>query len=342
MVLVLDIIEIKMNFEANTIDDLMYDILEELIKRPFDVIPTKGASSEIFGAMLQLNNPRARLSSTETRGKTFSALGEFLWYLSKSNDLEFIMYYIIRYKNYSDDGKIVYGGYGPRLFNMRGKHNQINRVIELLKEKSTTRQAVIQLFDAEDLLEKHKDIPCTCSLQFILRDNKLNMIVFMRSNDAYWGLPHDIFCFTMIQEIVARSLNVELGIYKHSVASLHLYEVSVSDAKQYIGEGFQPTKAPMPEMPIGNPWESIQTLMQFEQEIRNDFTIPVENLKLDNYWLDFAYLLKILALFKNRKYELIESEKAKINSEIYSAIVQKKIDDNKSKFAKIKYNESRS
>lgn len=329
-----------MNFEAETIDDLMYDILEELIKRPFDVIPTKGASSEIFGAMLQLNNPRARLSRTETRGKTFSALGEFLWYLSKSNDLDFIMYYIVRYKNYSDDGKIVYGGYGPRLFNMRGKHNQINQVIELLKEKSTTRQAVIQLFDAEDLVKKHKDIPCTCNLQFILRNNKLNMIVFMRSNDAYLGLPHDIFCFTMIQEIVARSLNVELGIYKHAVGSLHLYEVNIKDAQQYIDEGCQPTKFPMPLMPLGNPWDSIEKLMRFEKEIRSDFTIAVESLELDNYWLDFAYLLKILSLFKNKQYELIETEKAKINSEIYSAIVQKKIDDNKPKFAKINKNES--
>ena len=329
-----------MNFEADTIDDLMHDILEELVARPFDVVPTKGASSEIFGAMLQLNNPRARLSRTETRGKTFSALGELLWYLSKSNDLEYIMYYIHRYKKYSDDGKIVYGGYGPRLFNMHGKYNQIETVIQLLKNKPTTRQAVIQLFDAEDLDTPHKDIPCTCTLQFILRNGKLNMFTSMRSNDAYLGLPHDIFCFTMLQEIIARSLDVELGIYKHAVCSLHLYEVNKKDAQQYIDEGLQSTKFPMPEMPQGDPWKSIEKLMQFENEIRSNSTIIVENLQLDSYWLDFAYLLKIWALFNQKKYDLIESEKDKITNEIYSVIVQKKVDDRKAKFAKIQKNES--
>jgi thymidylate synthase len=328
-----------MNFEADTIDDLMHDILKELVGRPFDVVPTKGASSEIFGAMLQLNNPRARLSRTETRGKTFSALGELLWYLSKSNDLEYIMYYIHRYKKYSDDGKIVYGGYGPRLFNMHGKYNQIDKVIQLLKNKPTTRQAVIQLFDAEDLAKPHNDIPCTCTLQFILRNGRLNMFTSMRSNDAYLGLPHDIFCFTMLQEIIARTLDVEIGIYKHAICSLHLYEINVKDAQQYIDEGVQSTKFPMPEMPRGNPWEAIEKLMKFETEIRNDSTITVENLKLDAYWLDFAYLLKILALFRQKKYELIEVEKEKIKYDIHSTIVQKKVDDIKAKFAKIQKNE---
>jgi thymidylate synthase len=38
------------------------------------------------------------------------------------------------------------------------------------------------------------------------------MVTTMRSNDAYLGLPHDVFCFTMLQEIIARSLGREIGI----------------------------------------------------------------------------------------------------------------------------------
>ena len=80
------------------------------------------------------------------------------------------------------------------------------RVIKTLSEKPTTRQAVVQILDAEDISEQHKNVPCTCTLQFFARGRRLHMVASMRSNDAYIGLPHDVFAFTMIQEIVARAL----------------------------------------------------------------------------------------------------------------------------------------
>ena len=61
---------------------------------------------------------------------------------------------------------------------------------------------------------------------------------YMRLNDALVGLPHDVFCFTMLQEIVARSLSVELGGYKHAVGSLHLYKTHVDAAHQFLEEGW--------------------------------------------------------------------------------------------------------
>src|SRR5688572_29511039 len=126
-----------MYFPSETLDDLLNDVFRELENRPFNIKTTRseknGNSSEIIGALIHLKNPRARLSRTETRGKPFSALGELIWYLSKSNDLDFITHYISQYAEESTDGKTVYGGYGPRLFNMHGKYDQIKNVISLLK-----------------------------------------------------------------------------------------------------------------------------------------------------------------------------------------------------------------
>ena len=93
-------------------------------------------------------------------------------------------------------------------------------MLSLLRDKSTSRRAVIQVFDAVDLTKPHKDIPCTCTLQLLLRDRRLHMLASMRSNDVFKGLPHDVFAFTMLQEIMARSLGVEIGTYKHAVGSL--------------------------------------------------------------------------------------------------------------------------
>jgi thymidylate synthase len=304
-----------------TLDDVLNDVYDDLLSLPFDVKPSRGITSEIRGASFELTNPLARLSRSEVKSKAFSAIGELLWYLSGSNKLEFIEHYISQYKDEEEEG-IIHGGYGPRLFNMREKYNQVNNVLSLLKENPNTRRAVIQLYDAADIAEKHKEIPCTCTMQFMIRNGKLQLYVSMRSNDAYKGLPHDVFAFTMFQEIMARTLKVELGSYYHSAGSLHLYSSNKKKVKEYLNEGFQPTNLNMPPMPEGDPWPSIQTLLEFEQHIRNTPEQGFEDLKMDQYWLDLAGLINIYALKRKRNNNHIKKILPRINP-IYKVFVKK-------------------
>ena len=196
-----------------TLDDVLRWTYESILREGQQIHPTKGPAKELTGVMLEISNPLARISQTETRGRPFSCLGELCWYLSKTNKLDFIEYYVPDYRNFADGDEIV-GGYGPRLFDWKSV-NQFAGVVDLLREKRDSRQAVIQLFDVLDLAGNYRDVPCTCTLQFMIRQGKLHLFAHMRSNDAFLGLPHDIFCFTMLQEIMARSLGVELGSYKH-------------------------------------------------------------------------------------------------------------------------------
>lgn len=279
-----------------SLDDIMHAVFTELLNRPFENQNKRGKSSEIIGISFTLIDPRARLSRSEIKSKAYSALGELLWYLAGSNNLKFIEHYIPIYKDDSDDGETLYGAYGPRLFNMRSKVDQIKNIIALLTKNPLTRKAVIQLFDAEDLIGEHKEIPCTCTIQFLIREEKLNMYVSMRSNDAYKGLPHDIFAFTMIQEIMARSLGKELGKYHHSVGSLHLYDYNIDQAKKYINEGFQEWDLNMAPMPIGDPWSSMNQLLIYEKAIREGQMTDLSNSGLDGYWENLAKLLLIYKL----------------------------------------------
>jgi len=80
----------------------------------------------------------------------FSCLGEALWYIAGSDKLEFIEYYVRRYREFSDDKVTLYGAYGPRLFRMR-RINQLANVTRKLRDETDTRQAVVQLFDARIL-----------------------------------------------------------------------------------------------------------------------------------------------------------------------------------------------
>lgn len=321
-----------MFFEADTLDDLLNKVFTELVRRPFNIESSRGKklgkTSEIFGALIQLNNPRARLSLTETKGKPFSALGELLWYLSRSNDLEFIKYYIKQYNSEAEKNGKIHGGYGPRLFKMHEKFNQVATIIDMLKKSPTTRRAVIQIFDAADndsrRKQKYKDIPCTCTIQFTIRKKKLNMFTSMRSNDAFLGLPHDIFCFTMLQEMIARSLNVNVGIYSHAAGSLHLYKKHVNRVKEYLAEGFQSKKIEMPAMPKGDPWGSIKVILKEEAFIRTHKSSSGKS-KLPPYWEDIIRLLIIHTNVKTGNLKVVSGVRMQMHNKIYHTFIDDKL-----------------
>jgi thymidylate synthase len=129
----------------------------------------------------------------------------------------------------------------------------------------------------------------------------------MRSNDAYWGLPHDVFAFTMIQEIVANELGYKLGSYKHLVGSLHLYDSSREDVGLFLGEGVQPTSA-MPSMSPGRQWPDINVVFAQEALLRLKGPSGVEGAlqattSLTPFWADMVRLLAIYALTKGSRGE---------------------------------------
>ena len=247
---------------------------------------------------LRIHKPRARIGRSENRGKPFSALGEWLWYLSGSDTLEFIEPYVPRY---ADDavGGILEGAYGPRLMRMRDGIDQFSSIELLLKERPGSRRAVIQLFNAEDIAKRHKEIPCTTTMQFHMRDGQLHLSVTMRSNDAYFGLTHDVFCFTLIQDMMARRLGADIGEYMQYIGSMHVYTHKLDDVRAYVAEGVQQA-IEMPPMPSGDPFKLIGRLLNVEQRLRSGETLDASTEMDDPYWAD---IIRFLQVFWAREWE---------------------------------------
>jgi thymidylate synthase len=308
---------------AATLDDLLRKAFQEVLDKGTRVEATRGPNTELCGVLLKLANPRARLSQTETKGKVFSALGELAWYLSASDQAGFISYYIQDYVKEEEVDGTVRGAYGPRLFTS-GWHNQFESVAALLKRKPNSRQAVIQLFDNSDLAGTYKNIPCTCTLQFMVRDEKLNLTVTMRSNDVYKGLPHDVFSFTMLQEIMAVMLNRQLGDYTHFAASLHLYDEEQDRATRLFGEGVLGTKAaPMPAIPDTDEtvWASIKAFCRAEAAIRNGREPDAEVNSLHDYWQDLIRILRVYGHTKTKNYEAIAAIRNQMSCSYYAEYI---------------------
>jgi thymidylate synthase len=317
-----------MYITAATLDDLLNEVFVRLLRSRHRVEASRGGTTEIAGVMLKLRNPRARFSRAEGRCRIASCLGELLWYLSASNKLAFIKYYLDAYSRESDDGKTIQSAYGPRLFGMR-RQNQIRNVIELLRKKPSSRRAVIQILNAEDI--KSREVPCTCVLQFLVRGSYLHMVTTMRSNDAYRGLPHDIFAFTMLQEAIARSLGKEVGSYKHVVGSLHLYDADRKAASGFIGQGFQATNQAMPPMPVGTPWPSIRRILDAERRIRRsrdlksaERLVEVANADLHPYWQDILRLLVVYKCFLRNDGRAMTRAKRRMSARVYDDYIDQK------------------
>jgi thymidylate synthase len=305
----------------DSLDDLLRAAIDAVLERGEHVSPTKGPNRELRGVTLQLTNPRARLSRSESRGKVFSALGELLWYLSGSNATDQITHYISQYSRY-DEGGIVFGAYGPRL---RGGMDQLATVVGLLRDRPTTRRAVIQIFDGADLLEPHKDVPCTCTLQFLNREAGLDLIVYMRSNDVFIGLPHDVFCFSMIQELVARSIGVDVGQYIHVAGSLHLYDDNAEDARRFLDEGYFGTNE-MPPMPDLDPMAAVAEILALEAQLRSGSDPLSVALPSNQYWADLARLLVAFELDRSGQPDKIPSVMGQMSTDVYDVHLADRLD----------------
>lgn len=307
-----------MEFIGDGLDDVLNELYEALLISGTQNTSTTGGSLELLGVTLRISKPRARLSRSQSRARPFSALGELLWYLSGSDEAAFVGPYIPFYVKPGKPPK-VNGAYGPRIRSRHG-FDQLQAAIDMMRRKDGSRRTVIQLYEAQDLLAQDKvDIPCTTTLQFHRRGGILHMSVTMRSNDAYLGLPHDVFCFTMLQELVAAELNLDLGEYIHMVGSMHLYDRDRGKAERYRSEGYQ-RAAEMPIMPRSNPFGKVEQLLAFEQKVRAGEKVDADAELGDAYWSDLGSLIQIS--FAAHDDELIREISSKMHDNIYHSSIE--------------------
>src|SRR5678815_3357868 len=66
---------------------------------------------------------------------------------------------------------------------------------------------------------------CNNWLQFLIRDDKLHLHVTIRSNDAMWGWSGiNTFEWSLLHEMVATELAIDVGPVTYFIGNLHLYE----------------------------------------------------------------------------------------------------------------------
>jgi thymidylate synthase len=146
---------------------------------------------------------------------------EAWWILSGRSDVESIGRHCKAIRRFSDDGIGFFGAYGPKI------SCQMEHIVKTLKSDRDTRQAVLTIW--RESPPPTKDVPCTVSVQWLIRDGLLHCIDTMRSNDVWLGFPYDVFNFSMLSWHVLEALRdegieVDLGTLHLNAGSHHIYE----------------------------------------------------------------------------------------------------------------------
>ena len=206
---------------VNTTNMNWIGLLDVIMTSGHDTSPRGKRTKELLGmkSMIDMNQPVITIKERKLGYKFMAA--EAAWIMSGDNRVSTIAPFSKAISSFSDDGLLFFGAYGPRV------RDQLGHVVHSLCSDLDSRQAVITIWRPNP--RASRDIPCTISCQFMIRDGRLHCFMNMRSSDAWLGVPYDWFNFSMLSAGVAlmlrqKNVKVTLGALHFYAASQHLYE----------------------------------------------------------------------------------------------------------------------
>lgn len=219
---------------ANTLNGGWRALLKKVYETGWEVAPRGQKTKELIGESLRLTDPLSNLLTNPIRDlNPRFAVAEWLWIQGGMNDVSSIARYNGNISQYSDDGEIFAGAYGPRLL------RQWDFIVETLRRDPDSRQAIVVIFSENPA--PSKDVPCTLTLQWFIRTSPrsseqkaLYCVATMRSSDLWLGLPYDVFNFTMITNTLSAELELPVGGFQINLGSAHIYSQNFEKVEEII------------------------------------------------------------------------------------------------------------
>lgn len=219
------------SFEAGTADEVWQQVVQVLrvCDGVMDQPSSKGPTRELLHAAISIQDPRQRWVVSRRPALNIAfAMAEVVWIMTGRNDLGFLKAWNGRLPQYVGEGPQLHGAYGYRLRCRMGM-DQLTRAYQALRCNPDTRQVVLQIWDSgvdfpqADGSPADQDIPCSVLALLKVRENKLEWLQIIRSNDVFLGTPYNFVQFTCLQEVMAGWLGVDCGAYHQVSDSLHMY-----------------------------------------------------------------------------------------------------------------------
>ena len=191
-------------------------------------------------------------------------LMESIWMLAGQNTVGWLGQFSANIKTYAEDNGEIHGAYGYRWRKWFG-FDQLKRIVQVLKQDPTSRQAVLQMWDpTADLVGQWRDRPCNTEVFFDCRNGILNMTVVCRSNDILWGAyGANVVHFSVLQEVIAAGCGVPVGVYRQFSNNWHAY-LENEQVQHFLTspplESYDAYGLCQP-YPLVQPWETVEDFL---------------------------------------------------------------------------------
>ena len=210
-----------------TCNDIAEIFVNALEAKQFTIDKTGQKTIEIIGASFLADKPAIFGTVNESYVNA-----ELKWYESESTNINDI---------YPESDKEppqawqytanVHGeinsNYGHLIYSEKYYNQFENVVVELHKNKDSRRASMIYQRPSiwKEYNENGKnDFICTNAVTYYIRDDKLNCVVQMRSNDVVFGYKNDFAWQQFVLNELAEELSVESGDIVWQAQNLHVYE----------------------------------------------------------------------------------------------------------------------
>ena len=219
-------------FQSESFAQCYKESLENLMAKGLENRARSTVSRELLDVALVIEDPTQCLYDNQARSSQRKYIAaEFIWYYMGRKDVKFISNWAKFWESIQNSDGSANSAYGNLIFTEKNEYafSQYQWAVQSLISDPNTRQAVMHFNTPAHQYNKNKDFVCTMYTNCHIRENRLYMTTFMRSNDAIWGTPTDVAFFCSLQMQMLEHLrnfypDLQLGTYTHVANSYHVYD----------------------------------------------------------------------------------------------------------------------
>lgn len=213
------------------------------------------------------------LTARKIRVENFVA--EMMWFISGQKDTNvFLRDKTKIWDSFTTEEGEVETAYGHRWRHHFGRDQLVDLILLLTRDRSSRHGVVVTWDPADDGLmgPVKKNVPCPYTFTVNIIGGKLHLHNIIRSNDMILGCPTDAAGFAYFALILSRLLNVQPGMYTHSISNAHIYENHYSAAEEMINRNnYQGMETVLPIPLEENGFAKAESLDQeyFDRTVQN-------------------------------------------------------------------------
>lgn len=244
-------------FKEDSLAELYVRMLWHTINNPeYETSPRGQKIKEIIGVQAILTNPYSNSFKNKIRDLPRQYLAkELSLYFAGRNDVKGFIDASSFWDKLKTKWNTIHSAYGYLIFTNFGCLFNDESVSQwewakrsLINDKDS-RQALMFVSSPEVQYEGCKDFICTLNYAFLIRDNKLHMIVNRRSQDIHFGFTYDAVWESLLMQCMKLELasvypEIELGNLIFNINSLHVYERNFEILENMLNYGFELDELP--------------------------------------------------------------------------------------------------